>query len=98
MPSENFEFDFVVSYAGDDREYAEKLSNALKTGGAMVFYDRDFQAEMWGENLYENLARIYSKSGRYFIPLISQHYVRKQWTRHEWQTAQERAVANIGAS
>ncbi len=94
----SFEFDFVISYAGEDREQASKLFQALKLGGARIFYDVDFQAEMWGQNLYEHLARIYSKSGRYFIPLISHHYVSKKWTRHEWENAQETAIENIDKS
>ena len=86
-----FEFDFVISYAGEDEDYATRLRQALVDGGARVFFAPEFQAELWGKNLYEYLAELYNKKGRYCIILVSENYVQKKWTRHEWRSAQERA-------
>jgi TIR domain/MIR domain len=95
MVSEEFEFDFVISYASEHENHAENLKQALHE--ARVFFSPDYQAQVWGKNLYEYLSEVYSKKGRYCIPLISQHYVKKLWTRHEWQSAQERALQEINS-
>lgn len=44
-------YDFCLSFAGEDRSYAEKLKALLEERGAQVFYDSDYQHELWGENL-----------------------------------------------
>jgi len=90
MKSHGFRYDFVISYAGEDKAYAKRLYDVLVENGAEVFFAP--QADLWGKNLYEHLAEIYSKKGRFCILLISQHYVQKPWTRHEWRNAQERAL------
>ena len=94
----DFEFDFVISYAGEDEDYATRLRQALVDGGARVFFAPEFQAELWGKNLFEYLADLYNKKGRYCIILVSDNYVKKKWTRHEWRSAQERALAGIDAT
>lgn len=98
MLSNGFEFDFVVSYASEDQEYAKSLFEALKSHGAKVFFAPEYQADIWGQNLFEYLAEIYSKKGKFCILLISENYVRKQWTRHEWRNAQERVLKNINTN
>jgi hypothetical protein len=45
------EYDVALSFAGEDREYAEELANALR-GKANVFYDGFEKAKLWGEDLY----------------------------------------------
>ncbi len=95
MTQNGFEYDFVISYAGEDQETAEALNKVLTEGGAKVFYAPQFKPELWGENLYEYLAEIYSKKGIFCILVVSKSYVQKQWTRHEWRNAQERALKEI---
>lgn len=95
MTKHNFEYDFVISYAGEDTSFAENLKAQLEENGAKVFYAPDNVAQLWGVNLTESLAEIYSKKALFCIPLISENYVRKQWTRHEWRSAQARALKDI---
>jgi tetratricopeptide (TPR) repeat protein len=58
----------------------------LKAKGFKVFYDKDAQALLWGKNskIFE---KIYGPHSRVVIPIISKHYVRKPWTRFEFETA-----------
>lgn len=88
-----YEYDFVISYASEDEEYASCLRSALKP--ARVFYAPDYQSELWGNNLYESLSQIYSEKGRFCIIIISKYYIKKNWTRLEWQSAQSRALKQI---
>jgi len=93
--SSSFEYDFAISYASEDEAYAQSLKDRLESGGASTFFAPDFQAEIWGQNLYEYLADIYVKRGRFCILIVSRYYVAKMWTRHEWRQAQQRVLQDI---
>ena len=53
-------------------------------------------AEMWGNDLYTLLDDIYRKRARFTIIFVSRHYASKPWTQHERQSAQARALTDIG--
>jgi hypothetical protein len=87
------EFDVVLSYAGEDREYVERVAMTLVQHGVRVFYDRYEEVELWGKNLYQHLSQVYGKQGRYCVVFISRAYASKLWPRHELAAAQARAFA-----
>ena len=86
-----YEYDVVLSFAGEDRQYAEELANLLDSDGYDVFYDKYEQAQLWGRNLYTHLSSVYKDKGRYCVMFLSEHYARKLWTSHELENAQARA-------
>lgn len=83
-------YDVVLSFAGEDREYVEECADILTSLGIKVFYDSYEQDVLWGKDLYTFLADIYSNKARYAIVFISQHYVKKCWTKHEFKFINER--------
>jgi hypothetical protein len=85
-------YDVALSFAGEDREYVEKIATELRDAGVSVFYDTFQRAELWGKNLVDHLAEIYQKRSRYVVMFISKPYVEKAWTKHERQHAQARAL------
>lgn len=85
-----YKFDFGLSFAGEDRKYAERLAEILKAEHIRVFYDKDEQAELWGQDLYQQFQQIYGRDCRFFIPFISANYVSKRWPKHELKQAQAR--------
>jgi hypothetical protein len=85
------QYDVVLSFAGEERDYAEKLTGLLKRDGFKVFYDKDEEHDSWGKNLYEHSTEIYSKRGKYCVMFLSKHYAAKQWPTLERRAAQERA-------
>jgi hypothetical protein len=89
-------YDVALSFAGEDREIAEEIAKLLREGCARVFYDKYEQADLWGKNLYDHLADIYSNRALYCIILVSGAYARKNWTTHERRSAQERALKERG--
>ncbi len=89
--SEHKIYDVVLSFAGEDRDYAEKLASLLKEDGFSVFYDKYEEHDLWGKNLYDHLSQIYSEAGRYCVMFLSKNYAKKQWPTFERQSAQERA-------
>ena len=89
-------FHVALSFAGEQREYAKQLRDALTRRGFMVFYDDDFSADLWGSNLVDHLARVYGEESDYVMILVSHDYVRKEFTDHERQNAQARALKQKG--
>lgn len=85
------EFDVTLSFAGEDRHYAEKLAALLKVGGYSVFYDEFQRAELWGKDLYQYFSEIYKDKARYCVMFLSKYYARKFWPQHELKNAQARA-------
>lgn len=85
-------YDVVLSFAGEDREYVEECADILTALGIKVFYDSYEQDVLWGKDLYTFLADIYSNKARYAIVFISQHYVKKCWTKHEFKFINERMI------
>lgn len=83
-------YDVVLSFAGEDREYVEECADILTALGIKAFYDSYEQDVLWGKDLYTFLADIYSNKARYAIVFISQHYVKKCWTKHEFKFINER--------
>lgn len=87
----SFEYDIAISFAGEDRKYAQELSQLLTNNSIKVFYDEFEQSKLWGKNLYDYLTQIYSNKSEYCVMFLSKHYAAKAWTTVERQSAQERA-------
>lgn len=85
-----YTYDFGLSFAGEDREQAERLAQLLKDEHVRVFYDRDEEANLWGQNLDQKLPNIYVRECRFFIPFVSANYISKRWPQHELKQAQAR--------
>jgi hypothetical protein len=89
--SREFEYDIALSFASEQRDYAEKVAQILKNEGIKVFYDKFEESQLWGKDLYEYLDEIYSKKSKYCVIFISADYASKLWTTHERKSAQTRA-------
>ncbi len=87
-------FDVCLSFAGEQRDYVERIAVALKDAGLRVFYDqdRDIAAMLWGRELGEVLDYVYREGSRFCLMFISADYAEKAWTRHERRSALARAV------
>jgi hypothetical protein len=85
-----YKYDFGLSFAGEDRQYAQDLADRLRVDGINIFYDRDEEAELWGQDLYQRFQKIYGEECRFFIPFISSNYLAKKWPKHELKQAQAR--------
>lgn len=89
--SRTVQFEIALSFAGEDREYVDRVANLLRDSGITVFYDLFEEASLWGKNLYDYLSEIYQNKALFTIMFISEHYARKMWTNHERQAMQARA-------
>jgi len=90
--SRKYEYDVAISYASEDVELPEKLANLLKQRGVKVFFDKIFEAELWGKDLYRHFSHVFRQAARYCVIFASSHYAAKLWTNHELKAAQARAL------
>jgi hypothetical protein len=86
-----FDYDVALSFAGEDRKYAEELANALRDNSVKVFYDAFEKAALWGEDLFVYLSDLYRLRAKYCIMFLSANYAENLWTNHERKAAQSRA-------
>ena len=90
MKKQDFEYEVALSFAGEQRDYVEKVSKELTRLNVGHFYDYNEQVNLWGKNLTQYLDSVYFEKAMYFVPFISKEYVEKIWTRLEVNSALER--------
>jgi hypothetical protein len=91
-----YEFDVALSFASEDRAFAEEVAEALRAAGVHVFYDDFYAADLWGEDLGVRLRDIYKAGSRHCIMILTPAYVEKMWTSWERQQAIERLIEEKG--
>jgi len=87
----DFDYDVALSFAGEDRAVAQAIAERLSNRKIRVFYDEFEEGGLWGKNLYDYLADVYSKRAMFCLMILSRHYAGKTWTTHERRHAQARA-------
>jgi hypothetical protein len=92
--SEGPEFDVAFSYASENLDYVDRVATLLRTHDVKVWFDRQQEVDMWGHNLADHFADIFTKRARYIVMFVSEHYARKAWPTYERQQAQARAITS----
>jgi hypothetical protein len=95
--SGNRDFDIALSFAGEEREYVDRVANLLRDRGVKVFYDLFEEADLWGKDLYVHLSDVYQKRAQFTVMFISEAYANKLWTNLERKAAQARAFQEAQA-
>jgi hypothetical protein len=95
-PYRKFRFEVVLSYAGEDHVYVEKVATFLRERGIELFFAPFKEADLWGNDLSEELDMIYRMEGRYCVMFLSKNYAKKAWPTHERRSALSRAVQQQG--
>jgi TIR domain-containing protein len=85
------EFEIALSFAGADRRKAQVLAKMLQDCDVRIFYDQFHQHSLWGKDLYQHLQMIYRDKAEYCVVLVSKHYLKRRWAKHELKQAQARA-------
>ena len=92
-----YSYDITLSFAGSDRPLVKEIAQLVKAAGYRVFYDEDYKAALWGEDLSVYLDKIYRLDARFCVIFISKAYAEREWTNHEHRSARARAVKEKGA-
>jgi len=64
------EYDFALSFAGEDRPLADALYELLDAEDYVIFYDLNEQARILGEDVEKFLAPIYASDSRFVIAVL----------------------------
>ncbi|MBD1539186.1 TIR domain-containing protein [Arthrobacter sp. S13_S34] len=86
--------DFALSFAGTDRDVAEKVARALQEQEISVFYDFDEQAQILGIDVESYLAPIYQSEASFIVPIMGEDYPERLWTRFESKQFENRFGEN----
>ncbi len=47
----NYKYEVAISFAGEERSFAEAVAEGLRKHGVAVFYDNYEPEQLWGEDL-----------------------------------------------
>lgn len=84
------QYDFALSFAGENRDLAGALADQLAAREISVFYDKNEQHRILANDVEEYLAPIYRSESRFVVPLLSKDYPKKIWTKFESQQFKQR--------
>ncbi len=87
-----FEYDVALSFAGEQRDYVERVAKALDETGVTYFYDAREETRIWGKDLAAFLDELFREKARFCVMFLSDDYVRKKWPAWEGRAAIARAV------
>lgn len=88
-----YEYDFAISYAGEDRLIAEDIYNKIKEkySDYSVFLAKNEKHQFIGKDGESFFEELFSKS-KQVIVIISKYYKQKKWPRFEWDIILERSA------
>lgn len=87
------QFEFAISYAGEDARHAETLAASLGELGFDVFMANAYRTKLAGFDAEVFFEELFSKA-KQVVVFISEHYKAKRWTRFEWDIILDRDEGN----
>lgn len=81
--SRDVEYDFAISFAGENRELARSIAEQLATLDAHVFFDEHFEANFLGGAWSAQFERIFSRDSRLVVCILDKNYREKIWPTFE---------------
>jgi len=82
----NFDFDFAISFAGENRQLAREIQRQLQMLDCSVFFDELYEANYLGQAWHKAFKVIFAESSRFVVCLIDKHYLEKIWPTFERET------------
>jgi hypothetical protein len=85
-------YEVVLSFAGENRNYVERVAEFLKSHEVNLFYDVFEEVTLWGKDLAEHLEKVYGGNARYCVMFISKFFAEKMWPTQERRIAFAKAI------
>lgn len=79
----NFDFDYAISFAGENRPIARAIAEQLEILDCSVFYDELFEANYLGTAWHKSFKDILSEKSRFVICLLDKYHLDKLWPTFE---------------
>ncbi len=84
-------YDFALSFSGTDRAVADRLFEILSGDYELsVFYDKNEQHRIIGQDVEEYLKPIYRSEAKYIVALLGKDYPTRVWTKFESEQFRKR--------
>lgn len=80
---QDFDWDFAISFAGENRELARTIADLLETLDCTVFYDQYYEANYLGTAWSQQFRDIFGSRSRYVVCLLDSHHADKIWPTFE---------------
>jgi hypothetical protein len=90
--AKDYEFDFAISFAGQNRELARHIAESLETLDANVFFDEQYEANYLGRTWSKEFLRIFGSASRLVVCLLDEHHKEKIWPTFERECFEPRVV------
>lgn len=84
------QYDFALSFAGENRDLASAIAAELAAREISVFYDKNEQHRILANDVEEYLAPIYRSESKFVVALLSREYPKKIWTKFESEQFKQR--------
>lgn len=79
----DYEFDFSISFAGENRELARRLASQLEMLDCSVFFDELFESNYLGKTWRNEFKSIFKDRSRFVVCLLDKHHEKKIWPTFE---------------
>ena len=86
MRKKDFEYKVALSFAGEQRDYVEKVSKELTRLNVKHFYDYKEQVDLWGKILYNIWIASTSRKPCILFHLFQQNTLKKYG--QDWKSVQ----------
>ena len=80
---QEYQFDFAISFAGENRVLAKLIADQLDIFDCAVFYDEYFEANYLGKAWHKSFTEIFGEQSRFVVCLLDKHHVEKIWPTFE---------------
>lgn len=78
-----FNWDFAISFAGENRDLAKSIADQLGILDCTVFYDQYYEANYLGQAWSNQFKSIFGEESRYVICLMDSYHAQKIWPTFE---------------
>jgi hypothetical protein len=78
-----YDFDFAISFAGENRELARVIKAQLETLDCSVFFDELFEANYLGQAWHKTFMEIFSERSRFIVCILDKYHLEKIWPTFE---------------
>lgn len=83
-------YDIALSFAGEDRKFADQLRNYLEEHDLSVFYDKSEESKIMASDVEAVLGPKYSTESRFVVAILGVKYGLKKWTLFESENYRHR--------
>ena len=89
----DYEFDFAISFAGENRELAKNIADLLAVLDCNVFYDSYYEANYLGKACSKQFKEVFVDNSRFVVCLLDVHHSEKIWPTFERECFHPRVQA-----